>query len=130
MRRTWQIGVLASTLACVAMGCDATDYYPQHRPPQPQSDLTKQGPGTYGGNNSEYPVGTPGTTGAEKTAPTPGGSAAPSLDRTPGDAGLQINNGSGAFNPGDSATGRPAPSAAGSGTPVDGTTNLGTSGGH
>jgi hypothetical protein len=55
------IGLVA--VALVGGGCDNFDYYPGHEMQEKTSDLRKQGPDNYGGNNSNYPVGTPGTSG-------------------------------------------------------------------
>ena len=52
-------------------GCDFVDYYPQHAPPEQTSDLQKQGAGSYGGANSNFPIGTPGTVGVKLPAGGP-----------------------------------------------------------
>lgn len=101
----------------VAGGCELVDYYPNHEAPQQANDLKKSGPGTYGGNNSNYPVGTPGT--SDNAAPPPG----PTLN----------NSSQGAFSPtgtySGAATGGGAPTSP-AGTPSENATQTGTSAGR
>ena len=125
--------LLSIGVAC-GTGCDATDYYPQHEAPLRSSDLQKQGPGSFGGNNSVYPVGTPGTTGTDRTAPAPttGGKTSQTTPINDSNVGLNATDSSGVSTGTGTYTGRSVGASTGSnaGTPVDGTTNMGTSAGH
>ncbi len=105
-----------------AVGCAPVDYYPHHETSERASDVRKQGDGSYGGNNSSYPVGTPGTT-ADRAAPSepPAAASGPSLN----------TSGRGDFSP----TGSYSGANTGGSTPSDqnaspGTTATGTAGGH
>ncbi len=99
------------------VGCDYVDYYPHHEQPTQNSDLRKSGPGTYGGNNSTYPVGTPGT-----GTPIPAASA-PSVNASGAGTVSDTGSYSGASTGGASSASPPAGS-------MDGTTHTGAAGGH
>ena len=111
-------------LGALTVGCEPVDYYPDHRPPQPASDLQKSGTGPYGGTNSDYPLGTPGTQGG---APAGGGVPTPDAGpafTTTGTGPLSTSGSYTGANTGGSAAGnRPT-------TPAGGVTDGGTAGGH
>ncbi len=113
MKYLIQSFLLAAGLSAIG-GCDAVDYYPAHETPMRSADLRKEGVGTYGGNNSNYPVGTPGTAGTD--GPTSG--TAPSFNAS----------GQGTFSNTGSYSGA---NVGGANTPLDRTTTgPGTAGGH
>ena len=124
---TQTIGLAA--LLLIVGGCDAVDYYPKHESPQQSADLRKDGPGSYGGNNSNYPVGTPGTSDTAMPSAT---NTLPSA-ATPNNGPTFNINGQGTFSATGSYSGA---NTGGSSTanrpnaPADGTTRTGTSAGR
>ena len=114
---------LASALILVGLvGCDAAEYYPHHEAAERSDDLRKEGSGSYGGNNSAFPVGTPGT--ATPAAPATGAVPATPTQAAPSSSAFQQG---GSYS--GAATGASGPDG-GHSVPLDGTTSLGTTAGR
>jgi hypothetical protein len=110
-------------MAVALGGCEPVDYYPHHDVPERSSDLQQGGPGGYGGNNSDDPMGTSGATGNDKgTSPMqPESPAGPALN----------TNGQGAFSQTRSYSGAATGGSMSGDPPIgSGTTTTGTAAGH
>ena len=108
------LSIVGLTLAgLLLVGCEPVDYYPNHEALERTGDIHKAGPGPYGGNNSNFPVGTPGTPGTTQPI-TPSASAALPVG-TPASSGPTFNlNGRNTFSETASYTGANTGGAAGS----------------
>ena len=115
-------------LLTAVVGCEPVDYYPNHETPQQSGDLRKQGPGGYGGNNSDYPVGTPGTAGTSQPATPPVENSIPSqLSGGP----TFTTSGQGTFSQTGSYSGANTGGASAADQSISpGTTTTGTASGH